>query len=157
MIYIPRSAVQYETKGTDYEIRSLNSTQIKTSYLWTLRSLADVNLDLESIKRIVSAITLNNGYIFVAIRNNEIIATATLLLERKIIHDGGIVGHVEDVAVRKDYQGVGIGQSIMNHLVEEAKLAGCYKVILDCSSELIGFYERVGFKQWSTAMRLDLE
>ena len=66
------------------------------------------------------------------------------------------MGHIEDVAVRKKYQGKGIGQEIVKELVKYAKKKGCYKTILDCSDELIPFYEKIGFKRHSNSMRIDL-
>ena len=38
----------------------------------------------------------------------NIIGSTTLLIEQKFIHDGGKVGHIEDVVTRKGYEGFGI-------------------------------------------------
>ncbi|KAF4438992.1 glucosamine-phosphate N-acetyltransferase, partial [Fusarium albosuccineum] len=38
-----------------------------------------------------------------------IVGTGALIVERKFIHDLGIIGHVEEIAIRKDYQGKGLG------------------------------------------------
>ncbi len=76
---------------------------------------------------------------------NQIIGTATLLIEPKFIHDCGRVGHIEDVVVQKNIHGGGFGKKIIEHLTKRATLAGCYKVILDCSTKNVGFYEKCGF------------
>jgi len=46
-----------------------------------------------------------NHIIHVAIDDNKIIGSTSLLVEQKFIHDGGLVGHIEVVVVRKDYEG----------------------------------------------------
>jgi len=93
--------------------------------------------------------------IYVAIHNGQVIGATTLLIEQKFIHDGGKVGHIEDVVVRKEYQGKGIGKKIVNALLKYAEKKGCYKTILDCSEDLIPFYESIGFKRHSNSLRFD--
>ena len=85
--------------------------------------------------------------------NGKIIGSTTLLIEQKFIHNGGRVGHIEDVVVSKEYEGRGIGIKLVSSLLEKAKMMNCYKTILDCQDELIPFYERIGFKQESNQMR----
>jgi glucosamine-phosphate N-acetyltransferase len=105
---------------------------------------------------IFDKISKNPNYtIYVAEYNGEIIGATTLLIEQKFIHDGGIVGHIEDVVVRKEHQGKGVGKKIVNALLKYAKKKGCYKTILDCSDELVPFYESIGFKRYSNSMRFD--
>ena len=65
--------------------------------------------------------------------------------------------HIEDVAVRKGYQGRGVGSSLVKSAVEMARELGCYKCILDCGSELVGFYEGVGFSRHDVGMRIDIK
>jgi len=77
------------------------------------------------------------------------------LIEQKFIHDGGLVGHIEDVVVRKDYEGKGIGIKLVTSMLECAKEKNCYKTILDCKDDVKQFYERIGFKHESNGMRYD--
>jgi len=93
--------------------------------------------------------------ICVAVLDSQVVGAATIFIEQKFINKGGKVGHIEDVAVRKNYQGKGIGQKIIKALVLFAKKEGCYKTILDCQDDLIPFYEKAGFKRHSNAMRYD--
>jgi ribosomal protein S18 acetylase RimI-like enzyme len=76
-----------------------------------------------------------------------VVGAGTLLIEPKFIHACGSVGHIEDIVVKQAYRGKSLGKLVVDKLVEEAKQAGCYKVILDCSEQNILFYERCGFKQ----------
>jgi glucosamine-phosphate N-acetyltransferase len=85
---------------------------------------------------------------------NEIVGTATLLIEPKFIHECGRVGHIEDLVLSKRTHGTGLGKKIVTFLAEQAKLRGCYKVILDCTKETIGFYEKCGFTVKNTQMGL---
>lgn len=85
-----------------------------------------------------------------------IIGTATLLVEHKFLHGGGIVGHIEDVVVDPNQQGESIGSELVKRCVDKAKNEGCYKVILDCSEDNITFYEKCGFHKSEMSMRVDL-
>ncbi|GAH34488.1 unnamed protein product, partial [marine sediment metagenome] len=100
----------------------------------------------------------DNIYVATIIHNKKeiIIGCVTILIEDKIIHNGGKVGHIEDVVVSNDYRGKGIGKIIINHCVALAKESGCYKVILDCNEENTKFYEKCGFKTHGVCMRIDI-
>lgn len=89
----------------------------------------------------------SNQSILVLEENAEIIAVGSLLVEQKLIHKFGSVGHIEDVVVSKRFQGKGYGKILMEHLVQLAKVMKCYKCILNCSSENISFYEKCGFQK----------
>lgn len=87
-----------------------------------------------------------DNLIYVIEENNIIIATASIFIEKKFIRNLGIVGHIEDVVVDNKYHGQGLGKKLILHLLEIAKNNKCYKVILDCSEENVGFYEKCGFE-----------
>lgn len=76
---------------------------------------------------------------------NQVIGTATLLIERKIIHNMNRVGHIEDVVIDSRYRGQGLGKLIVQFITRFAKARGCYKVILNCIDANINFYEKNGF------------
>lgn len=84
----------------------------------------------------------------------RIAGAATLLIEHKFINQGGMAGHVEDVAVAAAQQGRGIGRALIGYLVARAAAAGCYKTILDCADGVTPFYERLGFRRRSNGMEL---
>lgn len=86
----------------------------------------------------------------------QIIACGTLLVERKLIHNFGIVGHLEDIVVKKEFRGKDIGKSLIEALVELARQHACYKVILDCNEKNAGFYEKCQFRRNGVEMRIDL-
>lgn len=94
--------------------------------------------------------------IYIYFMDNIIMGCATILIEDKIIHQGGKVGHIEDVVVKYEHRGKGIGTLLIDYCTNIAKEAGCYKVILDCDVNNVKFYEKCGFKESGVCMRLDL-
>ena len=57
------------------------------------------------------------------------------------------VGYIEDVSVRKGYDGLGIGRLIINYTTNNAKIIQqCKKVLLYCSEKNKPFYEKLGYK-----------
>lgn len=142
---------------TDITIRKIEERDLDDGFLESLDNLKTAsNLSKEKARAILKKITANpNHVIFVAVLNNKIIGSTTLLIEQKFIHDGGLVGHIEDVVVSKEHEGKGIGFKIMQAVLEYAKSQGCYKTILDCNDKVKPFYERLGFKRLTNGMRFD--
>jgi len=138
-------------------IREIEEDDLKNGFLETLDFLRNTsNLDKNKANEILKKIKQNpNHIIYVAIDNKKIVGSTTLLIEQKFIHDGGLVGHIEDVVVRKDCEGKGIGIKLVTSLLERAKEKNCYKTILDCKDDVKQFYERIGFKRESNCMRYD--
>ena len=139
----------------DIIIRKLQESDLDNGFLESLDSLKKASdLNQEKAKIILKKITENSNHIvMVALSNNKVVGSITMLIEPKFIHDGGLVGHIEDVVVSKDHQGKGIGKKLVTNMLEFAKEKGCYKTILDCSDGLISFYEKIGFKTYSNSMR----
>jgi glucosamine-phosphate N-acetyltransferase len=140
---------------TDIKVREIIETDIENGFLETLDSLRKASdLDKEIGRDILKKIITDPKHIiYVAEENGRIVGSTTLLIEQKFIHNGGRVGHIEDVVVSKEYEGRGIGLKLVTSLLEKAEKMNCYKTILDCTDELIPFYERIGFKQESNQMR----
>ena len=138
-------------------IREIEEDDLENGFLETLDFLRNASdLDKNKAKEILKKIKQNSNHIiYVAIDNKKIVGSTTLLIEQKFIHDGGLVGHIEDVVVRKDYEGKGIGIKLVTSLLEHAKEKNCYKTILDCKDDVKQFYERIGFKRESNGMRYD--
>jgi glucosamine-phosphate N-acetyltransferase len=145
----------------EYEIKELTKEDLiedKEGFLETLRNMSETGeINLEDAEKILLEIKLQNGIVFIAKTNEKkIIGTMKLLVEQKFIHHGGKVGHIEDVAVRKEYEGKGIASEIIKKIIPFAKQNGCYKIILDCKDNLIPFYQRFGFYKHENCMRIDL-
>jgi len=142
---------------SEIEIREIEEDDIEKGFLETLDFLRNAsNLDKNKAKEILKKIKQNTNHIIhVAVDDKKIVGSTTLLIEQKFIHDGGFVGHIEDVVVRKDYEGKGIGIKLVTSMLERAKEKNCYKTILDCKDDVKQFYERIGFKYESNGMRYD--
>ena len=142
---------------SDIIIREIEEDDLEKGFLETLDFLRNASgIDKNKAREILKDIKQNpNHIIYVAIDNKKIVGSTTLLIEQKFIHDGGLVGHIEDVVVRKDYEGKGIGIKLVTSLLERAKEKNCYKTILDCKDDVKQFYERIGFKRESNGMRYD--
>ena len=138
-------------------IREIEENDLKQGFLESLDFLRKAsNIDKNKAREILKKIKQNpNHIIHIAIDNNKIVGSTTLLIEQKFIHDGGLVGHIEDVVVRKEYEGKGIGIKLVMSMLECAKEKNCYKTILDCKDDVKEFYERIGFKNESNGMRYD--
>ncbi|CAL5334529.1 unnamed protein product [Camellia sinensis] len=80
-------------------------------------------------------------------RSGKIVATGSVFTEKKFIRNCGKVGHIEDVVVDSSARGMQLGKKIVEVLIDHARSTGCYKVILDCSTDNRVFYEKCGFKQ----------
>ena len=139
------------------EIRELEEKDLFNGFLESLDSLRKASdLSPKKAKEVFKKIKSDKNYkIYVAVIDSKVVGTTTLFIEQKFIHDGGKVGHIEDVAVRKEYQDKGIGKEVVKALLGYAKKEGCYKTILDCTDDLIQFYEKIGFKRHSNSMRFD--
>jgi|TARA_B100001750_G_scaffold219834_1_gene207042 glucosamine-phosphate N-acetyltransferase len=138
-------------------IRKIIESDLENGFLESLDSLRKAsNLEQSSAKNILKNILENENHIIhVAELDGEIVGSTTLLIEPKFIHQGGFVGHIEDVAVKKDFEGQGIGMKLVLSLLDVAKERKCYKTILNCEDELVSFYEKIGFRQKTNEMRFD--
>jgi glucosamine-phosphate N-acetyltransferase len=138
-------------------IRELKEEDIENGFLTTLDSLRYTSsLEKNIAKKIFEKINSNPDHIIaVADLDGKIIGATTLLIETKFIHQGGLVGHIEDVVVDKKFQGQKVGKKIISYMLEFAKKRGCYKTILDCTENVKPFYEKLGFKQIGNEMKFE--
>lgn len=81
------------------------------------------------------------AYYVVALANNEVAGYAGMW----VILDEG---HITTIAVHPDRRREGIGQRLLNNLIEEAKRRGCIKMTLEARPSNFGaleLYEKTGF------------
>ncbi|RAH76660.1 glucosamine 6-phosphate acetyltransferase [Aspergillus japonicus CBS 114.51] len=135
----------------NYTIRPVRRSDYQRGYLDVLRVLTTVGD--------ITAAQWDARYDWISARNDEyyllvicdgagrIVGTGSLIVERKFIHQLGMVGHIEDIAVDKDQQGKKLGLRLIQALDFVAEKVGCYKTILDCSESNEGFYLKCGFKR----------
>lgn len=134
-----------------YSCRPLQRADYHTGFLDVLRVLTTVG-DISEEKwdeRFEWMAKRGDEYFLLVIVDGEgkVVGTGALVVERKFIHNLGLVGHIEDIAVAKDQQGKKLGLRIIQALDYVAEKVGCYKTILDCSEANEGFYVKCGFKR----------
>lgn len=143
-------------------IRKIKERDFENGFFETLSNLTtvgDIYSNDELKKEIIRRVLENQNHIIIVaedLESSKIIGTATLLIEQKFIHNGGRVGHIEDVATRKGYEGRGVGREMIHKLMEISNEHGCYKIILDCDPNVVKFYEKLGFVKKAITMRRDL-
>ena len=142
---------------TEPIIRKLRKEDLQNGFLTTLDSLKQASdIETKKAEEIFEKINSTPDYtIAVAELEGRVVGATTLLIEQKFIHNGGLVGHIEDVVVDKNHQGQKIGEKIMKFLLDIANEQGCYKTILDCTDDVKLFYVKMGFKQVASELRFD--
>ena len=101
---------------SEIKIRDIVESDIDIGFLESLDSLRNASdLDKDTAKNILKKIIENPDHIIrVAEVDGKIVGSTTLLIEQKFIHEGGKVGHIEDVVVSKEFEGRGIGLSLIH-------------------------------------------
>lgn len=139
----------------NYTFRPVKKSDYR-EYLDTLSVLTTVGeVSEEQFDQLVSTWNKNPEIFFprvIADENDKVVATGMLVVEQKLIHGCGKVGHIEDIAVAKSQQGKKLGNYLIELLSEISKQNGCYKVILDCLDHNVGFYEKCGYKNLGVFM-----
>jgi glucosamine-phosphate N-acetyltransferase len=139
----------------EWTIREMTPADLNSRFLETLASLSEVGLTPDEAEPVFRRRLVQGIRTYVALQGRQVIGTASLLVEQKYIHRGGLVGHIEDVAVHRTWQGRGIGTAVVGFATEEARKVGCYKVVLDCFEGLVPFYTRLGYRPFNLGLRVD--
>jgi|UniRef100_A0A6C0IYA8 N-acetylglutamate synthase-like GNAT family acetyltransferase len=117
-------------------------------YLTLLNSLTTVYSNDQELQNMVTNFRTtvselpSNTMIYVIMNDKQVIGSGTLLIEQKIIHNYGKVGHIEDIVIDNNMRGQGLGKKIINYLISQAKIYNCYKVILGCDDSKVDFYKK---------------
>lgn len=115
-----------------YTLRPLLRTDFSLGFLDVLRvltSVGDVSESAFQARYDLMARTPETYYVLVVCNGEgRIVGTGALVVERKFIHGLGCVGHIEDIAVARDQQGMKLGLRIMEAVVSLGERLGCYKV-----------------------------
>ena len=141
-----------------YVVRELEVSDYEKGYLDLLKYLTDVGTISEEYFRIQFEYLKNRQTSFVRVIEdtsaNKIVATGTVYIEYKFIHQVGKVGHIEDLVVHSDYRGKGLGSKIIENLKLLANANGCYKITLSSPVESEEFFTKRGFKVKEKQMAL---
>ena len=80
----------------------------------------------------------------VAVEEGDVLGYASIHYLKKITRKSGII---EDVVVKENQRGKGIGKLLVKNLIEKAKKNNCDKIILSSSEKNLKFYEKLGFQK----------
>lgn len=127
-------------------IRKLIIEDYGSGYLDLLSELTETpSLTISQFKKQFDLIN-NNPLINIYVISDgfKIIASITLVIEPKFIHGASSVAHIEDVVVSSTCRGSGLGKKLILYGIQKARDFNCYKIILDCNSSNVSFYEKCG-------------
>lgn len=77
---------------------------------------------------------------YIAYAGKEIVATARV----RETKEGEF--KIERMAIKKEYRGKGIGEGLVDHIINELKKTKPKRIWLQSQEKVKGFYEKVGFK-----------
>jgi ribosomal protein S18 acetylase RimI-like enzyme len=120
-------------------------------------SKPEPDIDME-LKEYFSVNIINNNFIaWLAIENNEIIATSGLCfyeLPPNYSNPSGKIAYITNMYTKNNYRRKGIATKLFEKIIEEAKSMD-YKVIrLHASIEGKGLYKKYGFNDYEGYMQL---
>lgn len=144
---IPASVKSSLPEG--YSIRPIARDDNTKGVLETLAALTTVgDITTEAFHQVFDFWKAHSGTYFTIVitdNNQKVVSVGSIVLERKIIHNCGLVGHIEDIAVDKNQQGKKLGLNLIKALTEIGKSQGVYKIILDCAEKNVEFYKKCGY------------
>lgn len=153
---IPSAVVSTLPEG--YTMRPLARDDYKRGVLETLQALTTVgDVTADTFHDLFDYWHKNNDTYFSIVitdASNAVVSVGTILVERKLIHACGLVGHIEDISVAKSQQGKKLGIKLIKALTEIGRKRGVYKIILDCSEHNVPFYEKCGYSKAGIEMSI---
>lgn len=131
-------------------IKNLDSSS-SVALIPLLVDLGYPNQEAEVLKmRIENFLSNSNSWIYGYIDNDELVGFGTLSFI-PFIHEDGYLARISSLAVRKSYQGKGIGKQLMNHMEEICRAKSCSRIELTSGSHREStahqFYIRIGYEK----------
>ncbi|OTF82066.1 glucosamine 6-phosphate N-acetyltransferase-like protein, partial [Euroglyphus maynei] len=130
----------------NFRIRPLSRNDFEHGFLTVLSQLTTVgDVSREKFDEIFDKMKSNGCYYVTVIEDlhtNRIAGSATLFIEYKFIHNGGLRARIEDVVIDNDYRGQNLGVTLVKTLKSLSKLLKCYKLTLDCNDQMISWYRK---------------
>lgn len=134
-----------------YRLRPIELADYKRGALDVLKNLTTVgDISREEFSELVKTWQRNPEIYHTYVVMNpldKVVAIGSIIIEAKLIHHCGKVGHIEDIAVNSSEQGKRLGLSLIRYLLALGRKNGCYKVILDCDPANEGFYLKCGLSR----------
>lgn len=135
---------------SNYTVRELEVNDYNKGYLDLLENLTQVGTISEDYFKVQYEYLRNRQDSYVRViedrTTNRVVATGSIYIEYKFIHQVGKVGHIEDLVVHSDYRNQGLGSKIVENLKLLANANGCYKITLSSPDSSEEFFSKRGFK-----------
>ncbi|KAA1472613.1 glucosamine 6-phosphate N-acetyltransferase [Dentipellis sp. KUC8613] len=140
-----------------FHIRPLATTDYHRGHLDVLRVLTHVTDPGEAAYRAqlsthLSAPSTYFTLVLIERARDRIVGVGTVFLERKFSRALGVAGHLEDVAVAKRVQGLGLGVGLVRALTGISERFGAYKTVGNCSDANIPLYKKCGAERRGNEM-----
>jgi len=153
-------SVALTVSGKSFAIRPICKEDIDKNYYDLLSQLSEISIHnptKEDAKRFLDSLhSKHNVYIIQDINTSAIVGTGTILIEDKIIHNYGKVGHIEDIVIDYKYRQLGLGKILIEYLTDYCiHTMQCYKCILNCNFNNVQFYRKCGYNNSQVQMRFN--
>lgn len=94
---------------------------------------------------------LNDGLCLAACQGKELVGycTASVRKSESIFNVNSIYLYIDEICVKEEYQGKGIGRDLFYAAKEQAQRQGCTRIDLNCwafNKKALKFYESLGFQ-----------
>eukprot|EP00397_Hematodinium_sp_SG-2012_P056380 GEMP01069519.1.p1 GENE.GEMP01069519.1~~GEMP01069519.1.p1 ORF type:complete len:198 (+),score=39.37 GEMP01069519.1:39-632(+) len=154
----PRADKQDVPLGDGYVLRHLAKEDYHKGFTQLMSNLSDTCHFSEA--QFVAALDQRANCITMVVEHEcsrQLVASASMVLEQKFLHECACVGHIEDVVTHPEHRGKGLAKKILESLQQEAEDLGCYKVILNCKGCNVPVYTKCGWlESGEVQMRLDI-
>ncbi|XP_027848009.2 probable glucosamine 6-phosphate N-acetyltransferase [Aphis gossypii] len=136
--------------GCKYRLRPLSSNDHALGYMDLLSQLTKTgNVTRLMFTTTFDSMRKDSGTYFIIVIEDTvkkcIVATGSLIIEKKFIHQCGHRGRIEDIVVHSDYRGKRFGKIIVQRLIALSRVLKCYKISLECKDSNVSWYSSMGF------------
>ena len=129
----------------NYIIRKLCKDDYKKGYIELLQEFSNYKKEI-SYKDFCKYLDQEiHTDIYIIIFKDQIIGAGTLFILNKL-HSNNI-GFIQDIIIKEEFRGKGLGKLLINKLIQESKEKNCYKIILNCNPDVSQFYQKIGFSK----------
>ena len=97
------------------------------------------------------------GHLCVATDGDNVVGAAELIIVPNLTHRARPWAVIENVIVNESIRGRGVGTALLEHLIDLARVSGCYKVQLHSGKQRVDahrLYRRVGFAPVAEGFKL---
>lgn len=143
-------SITIDVSGNTYSIRDIKEKDVDDRYVNLLSQLSHVDtvcINKDNTKNFLDTLNSNHKiFVIEDLNTKHIIGSGTVLIEQKLFHNYGKVGHIEDVIIDYGYKKHGLGKLLVEYLSDYCIVKhNCYKCILNCQRTETLFYRKCGY------------